>query len=69
MSTRMSLYFWCDAPTKPSRPVPKSGIHVYREMHDNCIHLQLYRENSEVNVILTEEMWGVLKPRLIPDAP
>ena len=63
MSTRTSLYFYEERVQECPRV--ETGIHVYREMHDDCIHLQIYRANSEVNVVLPKELWSILQKRLV----
>mgnify|MGYP001562518347 CR=1 FL=1 len=68
MSTRSSLYYH-DLPREVACPHAEKGIHVYKEMHDDCIHLSLYRANSEVNVILAPEHWEILTAVLVPEPP
>lgn len=57
MSTRSSI-LW-----------DKRGLHVYKEMHDQEIHLELCdgESNSYVNIIITPGMLNILK-ELIPHA-
>ena len=57
MSTRSSLY-------------SREGLHVYHEMHDRQIHMELTDGDSYsfVNVILTEGLWKALQACLVPDA-
>ena len=65
MSTRSSLYYRIVEKAQP--PHDDADVHIYKEMHDGQIHLEICDGSySAVNVILTPELWATLHACLVP---